>query len=87
MSNPYLANVNFDVTGSISVQNRLNANGGVSTYLYFKPGMITDAQIRGANASAGHYGLAFRINDVEMIGALTQSLAFAYGSKTITGSF
>ena len=87
MTTPYVANVNFDVQTSISIQNRTDAGGNVVTYLLFKPGTVANMQMRKANLDDYHAELVFQLSNVESIVALTASLSSAYASKTVTGSY
>ena len=86
MSNPAFPNVNFDVGSAMSVQNRVDENGSVATYVIFKPGILNNMQMKKSH-NGGSDELVFKFMNVESIVALTASLISAYGSKTVTGSF
>ena len=87
MTTPYIANVNFDVQTTISVQNRMDESGHVATYILLKPGISSNMQMRKANLDDNSAELVFKLVNVESIVGLTASLALAYASKTLTGSF
>ena len=61
MPTPFLNNVNFDVTKSISVQNCRDEAGAVATYILLKPGTATNFQLRKGNLDDHHAELVFKI--------------------------
>lgn len=85
MPTPYLVNVDFDVTKSVSVQNRRDEGGAVATYVLLKPGVGTNFQLRKANLDEVFAELVFKM-DRAQISALTSSLSSALAS-TATGSW
>jgi hypothetical protein len=85
MPNPFLNNVVFDVDKTVSVQNRVDENGTVATYILLKPGVASHFQIRKGNQDS-FAELVFKI-DRAVIPQLTASLGSALASPTVTGSW
>lgn len=86
MPTPFLQNVDFDVTKSVSVQNRRDEGGAVSTYILLKPGVATSFQLRKANLNDSSAELVFKISQSVIVG-LTASLSSALAASTATGSW
>ena len=86
MPTPYLANVVFDVTKSVSVQNRRDEGGAVATYVLLKPGVATNFQLRKANLDDQNAEFVCKL-DRSFIPTLTASLSSALAASTVTGSW
>jgi hypothetical protein len=86
MPTPFLVNVDFDTTKSVSVQNRRDEAGGIGTYILLKPGTGTNFQLRKANLDDQNAELVFKL-DRNFLVALTSSLSAANANSTVTGSF
>ena len=86
MPTPFLSNVDFDVTKSVSVQNRRDEGGAVATYVLFRPGILTNMQMRKANLDDSSAELVFKISQSVIVG-LTASLSAALAASTATGSW
>jgi hypothetical protein len=87
MPNPFLSNVDFDASASISVQNRRDETGAIATYLILKPGVANNFQMRKANLDDTNAEVVFKLINQSSLINLTSSLSVAYQNRTSTGSF
>jgi hypothetical protein len=86
MSNSYLANVDFEITKSYSVQNRRDETGAVATYILLRPGIATHMQMRHGDSYDNTAELVFKI-DRTILSGLTSSISSSMLAPTVTGSF
>lgn len=86
MPNPFLQNVDFEVTKSVSVQNRRDEAGNVATYILLKPGVGSNFQLRKSGLSDDNAELVLKIGQ-SFISNLTASLSSALAASTATGSW
>ena len=83
--NPVLTGVDFSVTGSVNVQNRLDKEGNVKTFVMIRySGAVKNA----ASFGIGHGSWIEVLQiDSNLIGSLTGGLVGALANPTITGSW
>lgn len=86
MTTPFLQNVNFDATKSVSVQNAKDGAGATQIYVLLKPGVGNNFQLRKANADDNLAEVVFSV-DRSFIVQLTASLIAANAAYPGVGSY